>query len=370
MRKLDRYLLLEFLAPFGFGLGVFFLLLVGVDLLYDAIRLVVREGVPAGLVVRIVGYRLPTAALLTVPMASVFGALLCTSRLSSSGELTAMRAGGASVLRIALPVLIFGGLLSALLTALVHSWLPHCNSRARRLLSEYRSGAAGQQKVMLRIPERGPLERLVYVDHLDLARGLIENLVIHEFRHGQPWATLVARRARWGPQGWTLEQVEQSQILPGGGIRSCRLAELRYDLGRSPEDLQRVNYRPDELTTAELRRELQVVSRGPLPDPGHAAELRTELALRWARPWAVLGFAMAGLALGLRPQRTSHGIALSVSLAVILFYYVLLQTLTVLAEQGRLPALLCAWAANGGLFGIGVVGLLRHDLWPWGFKAP
>jgi len=74
LRKLDKYILKEMIGPFVFGVGAFIIVLVSIDLLYDALRLIVREGYPAGLVARAFAYRMPQTITLTLPMATMFGA--------------------------------------------------------------------------------------------------------------------------------------------------------------------------------------------------------------------------------------------------------------------------------------------------------
>lgn len=360
MKTLDRYILSEFAGPFVFGLGLFFTLLVGVDVLYDILRMSIRHQVPMVTAIEIAAYTLPATFGLTVPMAAMFASLMAFARLSSEGELIAIRVGGASVRRVGVAVLVACALLSLVLAVLVHTWIPACSGTSTRMLAEYRGTLKAIRHLMLRIPESGPMERMVYVDKLDPSRGEMEWVVIHEFKEGQPWVTLVAKRARWGGNVWVLEQLEHTRITPKGS-RSERLSELRYDLGRTPEDLERVKYKPYELRTSELWREVQVVTSGPSADAGRAAQIRMEIANRWAAPWAVLGMALVGVALGVRPQRTSRGMALGMSLAVVLLYYIVVHTMTIVGEQGRLPAPLCAWLANAALAVVGLTGLFSHD---------
>ncbi len=360
MRRLDRYILKEFFGPFLFGLGVFFVLLAGVDLLYDALRYIVRENMPAGMAAAVIGYRMPMVAALTLPMATLFAALMCFGRMSSEGEIIAMRAGGVPIARISAAVLVVAAVMSVAMAVAVHSWIPRCNGRSRELLMAFRTSQQETRHLLLRIPERGELERIVYVDRLNLAAGEMEGVIIHEFRRGRPWATYVAKRGRWDGRQWVLQGVEHTVISPDG-IRSERLGELVYDIGRSPEDIERIKYDPDELPTAELRRELEVVSRGPARDEARAAQIRAEIANRWATPWSILSFALIGVVLGVRPQRASKGVALGISLIVILAYYILMHTMTIVSEQGRLPAEICAWLPNVILYVAGIAGLAAHD---------
>ena len=108
MRKLDNYVLREMIAPFAFGVAAFVTMLVSVDLLYDALKLIIRQGYPPGIVARAFLYRLPQTIALTLPMATMFSTLMAIGRLSGDGEVVALRAGGISLLRVAAPVLCAG----------------------------------------------------------------------------------------------------------------------------------------------------------------------------------------------------------------------------------------------------------------------
>ncbi|MGD9519429.1 MAG: LptF/LptG family permease [Armatimonadota bacterium] len=360
MKTLDRYILTEFLGPFLFGLGIFFTLLVGVDMLYDALQMAISQKIPVRVVCGALGYRIPTLIALTVPMGTMFASLMCFARLSSDGELIAIRVGGTSVRRISLPLIVLAAAFSLVLAVLIHTAIPVSNGLSRRVIAEYQGKAKTFDNLMLRVPRDGPLERIVYVDRLDLNKKSMQWVVIHEFHDNRPLATLVAKSARWGGHRWVLEEVEHTRVTPQG-VRSERLTELSYDLGRTPEDLSRIQYKTMELSTADLRAELRVVRTGPAADKGRANEIRTEIATRWATPWSVLGMALVGVAFGVRPQRTSRGVALGISLAVILLYYIVMHTMTILGEQGRLPAPMCAWVANLALYIVGLLGLFSHD---------
>ncbi|MBC7287505.1 MAG: LptF/LptG family permease [Armatimonadetes bacterium] len=360
MRRLDRYVLTEFAGPLVFGLGVFFTLLAGVDLVYDALRYIIRENMPAAQAMAIIGYRVPMLVSLTVPMSALFAALLCFSRLSSEGEITAMRAGGIPVARISAAAILAALAMSAVMGALAHTLVPWCNGRSKDALLASRNRMRDVQGLIIRIPESGSLDRLIYVDRLNLSAGRMDGLIIHEFRNGRPIATYVAQHARWDGRRWILQGVEHTSIRPDG-VASERLDELVYDLGRTPEDIKRIRYDPDELTTAELKRELQIAVSGAARDLLRQARIRTEIATRWAAPWSITAFVLVGIALGVRPQRTSKGVALGMSLVIILAYYIVMHSLAIVSEQGRLPAWLCAWAPNVALLTIGAAGLIAHD---------
>ena len=67
MRRLDRYILLEVLGPLalGFILYTFILLL---QFLFRAAEMIIRRGLPAATVGKLLLYTLPNILVLTIPM--------------------------------------------------------------------------------------------------------------------------------------------------------------------------------------------------------------------------------------------------------------------------------------------------------------
>ncbi len=361
MRKLDRYILSEFAGPFVFGIGVFFVLLAGISTISQALQMVVRDGVPIGVVVEYSALRTPMMLLLTVPMAAMFASLMCYARLSGDGELSAMRAGGASVATIGQPVILASLALMLLTTYASHTFAPESNGRALELVASYRMQSRNAAQLVVRIPEHGKLNRLIYINGVDPIARQISGVLIIEFRNGAPWQTFAATRGYPEGRYWMLEDIQHS-IVTAAGPRVEKLDRIRVDLGRDLSEFERLRYDTDELNTAALRAELDKAQRGPNADPGRVVAMQIEIAGRWAVPWGVVGCALVGIVLGIRPQRTSRGVALGISLVVILIYYLVMHTMSIVAEQGHISPVVCAWTPNAVLFVVGIVGLVSHDL--------
>jgi lipopolysaccharide export system permease protein len=361
MRKLDRYIITEFAGPFLFGIGVFFVLLAGISMISQAIRMIARDNIPVGTVLAYSACRTPMVLLLTIPMAAMFASLMCYARLSSDGETSAMRAGGASVSIIGQPVILAALALMLLTTYAGHTFAPESNARAARILGRFRQESRKTEQLVVRIPQHGPLQRLIYVNEVDPVARQISGLLVIEFRNGSPCETFSAATGHPDGRYWILRDLQHTRMTPQGP-REEHLNELRFDLGRDLTEFERLQYDTDELSTADLRSELAIAESRKAADPSRAATLRIEIAGRWSVPWGIVGCALVGIVLGIRPQRTSRGVALGISLFVILIYYLVLHTMAIVAEQGRISPVLCSWVPNAVLFAVGLVGLLSHDV--------
>src|ERR1051326_3722171 len=121
MRILSRYVFREIVssALLGTLLATFVIFLRGVDKYFE---LLVRSSAKTGTVLWLFALALPPVLPLTVPFGVLVGILIGLGRLSTDGEITAMRAAGVSSRAVIPPVLTFA-LLATILTATASLWL-------------------------------------------------------------------------------------------------------------------------------------------------------------------------------------------------------------------------------------------------------
>src|SRR5271157_1818168 len=105
-RIIDRYVAAEVAGPLGLGVILLTFALVTGRLL-KLTEMVVNHGVTVGDVLGLIGFIMPAFLELTFPMAVLLGVLMGFGRMSGDRELTAARACGVSLYRLALPVLGF-----------------------------------------------------------------------------------------------------------------------------------------------------------------------------------------------------------------------------------------------------------------------
>lgn len=357
MRTIDRYMAGQFVGPFVVGIAAFVGIIMGVSQIYEAVKLVVRDDYPLGMVLQVFLLRIPTVVALTMPMATVFAALMCAGELSSHGEIVAMRAGGVSIWRMFVPVLIAGLAVSVLTFGFNEALGPISNDRANSLLRDYLRTHRGLEKsVMFRIPDEGPVQRIVYADKVNLQQQSMTNVSIIEF---QPRGRDVyfAERAVWKGKSWYLLDVIHKHDT-GSGYREETVHEIRYDIGRTPDTINaKSRKRPEDLSLAELRQEvgrLAATADVQAVDRERSLWLDQHFHLRIATPWAALGFALLGFPLGMRPQRTSTGVGFGISLAVVFVYYIVFNVLRAFGEQGAMCPLVAAWLPNIVVLGTGL----------------
>ncbi|NCU21661.1 LptF/LptG family permease, partial [Candidatus Falkowbacteria bacterium] len=115
MSRLDRYILSQLMALFGF----FALVLVSVYWVNRAVRLfdqLISDGQTAWVVLEFTALTLPYVIRIVLPVAAFVATVYTINRLMTESEMVVMQATGASPWRLARPVAVFG-LIVALMMA-------------------------------------------------------------------------------------------------------------------------------------------------------------------------------------------------------------------------------------------------------------
>ncbi len=337
---LDRYVAREVIAPFMVGVGLLTFALVTGRML-KLTEMVVNHGVTLGEVGHIIGLIMPAFLELTFPMAVLLGVLMGFGRMSSDQEMTAARACGVSLYRLAVPVMAFAFVVYALSSYFAFSLRPWANSQLREklyALSQSRTTAGLREKVF----NSSFPGLVVYIDQLNDADSAMTGVMISDARDPKQQNTIIAKRGVLLPdpqnRSITLRLFDGSIFGVEESADTSHVTSFRvYDLNISPEMAMGVtDADPEEMSYPILRESIRDARAHGKPD--YLAE--TELASRYTVPIATLLFALLGVSLGLRPARGGHSERFGVSVALFFLYYSLMRVSETFAQRGRIDALL------------------------------
>src|SRR6266481_1809517 len=146
-------------AIFGTVLFTFVLFLQRVGRLFE---ILVRSSAPPPTVGTLFGLAIPFTLTFMVPLGVLVGVLIALSRMSSDGEITAMRAAGVPSRKVIAPVLIFATL-AMLATATCTLWLtPYSTWKTYKILNQL-VAAELTAEVQPRVFEEQFPNRILYV---------------------------------------------------------------------------------------------------------------------------------------------------------------------------------------------------------------
>ncbi|HUP18567.1 MAG TPA: LptF/LptG family permease [Gemmatimonadota bacterium] len=129
LRRLDRYLMGQFLVILAIALAALSAITILVHLM-DHIDVYLDAEAAWSDVGRHYLYQLPYNLLITLPMAMLIATILTIGEMGRHGELTAMKASGLSLYRIAAPVLVFSLGMSFAALLLNETVVPRLNEQA------------------------------------------------------------------------------------------------------------------------------------------------------------------------------------------------------------------------------------------------
>lgn len=346
IRALDRFILSELKGPFFFGIMSFTIILVAGSLLFQIADLVIQRGVSLGIVVRLFLYYLPRLMAYTIPMSCLLAALLGFGKLSANSELVALKSAGLSFRRIIRPVIIATFFVS-IAAFFVNETLVPLSERAAANVMMYEvfkeSPPVFKEKIFLKEEDGGELKRVIYINKMKIVTGDMEEIVVEEFDSGKLSRIISANSGQWVNGSWWIQKGNVFEINKNGDVNHLfKFDKQALTLNMTPTDVAKSTQKPEQMTIPELMEFIKINEKSGV----NVSKLWMLLHLRLSVPWACMVLALVGAALGSRPQRSSSGVGLGLSVIIVFVYYVILSFTQSLGDAGYLPPFVAAWIAN------------------------
>jgi LPS export ABC transporter permease LptG len=393
MKLLTRYIIKEMIGPTVLGF-VFYTAIILMRQLFMLAGMIIRRSLPGAVVGKMLLLSLPWIIVLTVPMSLLFGILIAIGRLSSDSEIIAMRALGISTRTIYLPVFLFSFAIFLVNLYLMNVVLPHGNAELTRLTTDVLMQSAAKE-IKPRVFYAEFENLMIYVDDIDPHTGVWKGVFVADSRSEEnegttPAAAVEASQREHAATALGQRGGQRIIIARTGNIASIkgahqtwmnlRSAEThvwdprkpdRYDLNRnaaqrillpdrSPNDPARLqNRKLREMTLTELLQQIRELRHSSDRETYNLA--RVELQKHFAIPFACIVFGIVGLPLGITNRRGGKSSGFSLSIAIIVFYYVLINNGEQLAANGRVPPFVGMWTADILLAILGVYLLARAN---------
>jgi lipopolysaccharide export system permease protein len=147
IRTLDRYILVNHIGPYFFGLAIITFVFV-MDFIIRYLTIFISTGVSFFTVLEFFTLSLGHMFALIIPMAVMPATLMAFGQLASDNEITAMKSSGVSLYRMILPVLVATAFLGVALVFYNNMLLPESNHRLMNLMIDI-----GRMKPTLQIKE-------------------------------------------------------------------------------------------------------------------------------------------------------------------------------------------------------------------------
>lgn len=364
MRILDRHVLTETAVASGVASGAFIFVLAAGNVLSQVANAIASGRVTAFEGLELVGLLLPGLIPYVLPMGMLTGVLMTFGRMGAQHELTAMKAGGLSLLRIAAPALWLAAAL-----ALCAAWInlevaTRSNDEYRRILmgsvkenpaSLITPGEINRQFKGLIIQARernGPVLRDLWIWRLDAEGRLFETIHTAEGRLtkvDKPDGSAVLRLVAISAQVDTRRPGDDGFKFPSV-TKEAGQAPLEFPVSGVFKDGSGYEKKLRWHTTSEL---LELMDKGwqvpPNATPAQLAESqmmpRTQLMAHFASAFSIFSLALLAVPLAVRVGRSETFVNAAIALTVALSYYVLSSAAGWVKNPAFRPDLL-VWLPN------------------------
>ncbi len=282
------------------------------------------------------------------PIGTLVASLICFGILTKYNEVTAFKAGGVSVHRLAAPVLCASLLVSVALFAFDHYYIPEANRRQEMLRAQIKKKPVATYLRLDRQWVYGHGSRIYNYQFMDPHQAILSKVNVYELnpKTFEVVRQISAERARWEPalRTWVFQNgmshdigagVDAYKWFKGSSASFPELTEAPSWFVREEKEYKEMNF--EELGT--YMREQQASGLDITP-------LRVQYYKKFAVPlfafiMAVLSVPFAFIA-GNRGAMTGVGISFGIAIA----YWTIGTVFEQIGDLNQLPAVMAAWSPD------------------------
>lgn len=361
MRLLDRYLLRELLIPLGFCLGGFLLIWISSDVFHELGEFQ-KHKLHGADVAEYYLVLLPQFLVLVLPLALLLALLYALTQHARHHELSAMRAAGVSLWRIALPYFGVGLVAGTLFFILNEFFVPDTDDAAEQVMQRHmkRKSGADDGNTVRNLGFSNARDGRVWqigVYHA-VSAEMIEPQVDYAQSDGSRRWLFAARAARTNDTWVFFDAAEYTEdprvsalLVPT--LRTNALAKPEFT--ETPEQIRsmiainrrlRATYRSARDADIPLFQILDYLRLNPRLTRADESWLLTKLHGRLAAPWTCVVVVLIAIPFGAASGRRNVFFGVAGSVFIAFAYFILLQVGLAAGVSGSLPPWLAAWLPN------------------------
>ncbi len=339
MKILDRLILSDFLRVLGLTLLSFISLFLIVDLFEKADDFI-EHSVPLSVTAVYFLLKVPFVFTQVAPVAVLLSVLLTLGMLSRHSEITAMKAGGISVLRVVSPLLVIGFFMSLLVVMVNESVAPAAMKRVESVEKSWLGagdrGIFGARGFWLRNSSG-----IYNIREMDLDKKVLRGVTF--FGIEKPFSLkrrTYARQAVWRNGGWVADRAKVRVFDRNGVVEESVIEGFVLPGLRGPDELLTMEKSYDRMSFLELREYIK-----ELDAEGYDTDkYRVELLGRLTFPGVNFIMVLLGIPFALKTGRqggVAAGIALSVAIGF--SFWIVFALCRSLGHNGVLPPVVAAF---------------------------
>lgn len=342
MKRLDLHLLLSFIKYFLMAITVFFILFVSISL-FDELSFFIRFNARLTDAALLILARSPLLVVTAIPIAALLAVTAAVTIQSRNGEITALRASGISLLRIARPFILGCLVAASIHFALQETVLPS----AQALASEIETVRIRKKPATTLVRENNVWFRykanMIHADRIKPDDKTMLGVMVYEWDGGRINRTTKAARAEWTGREWMLKDTHTWRFPEGRATEESTSPELPYPVSIPPDELSVIKLEPQYASMGTLDRRMETLKI----QGADITALEVEFWKKTAVPFASLLMPLLAIPFAIRStHRTGLWGAVAVGISAGFAFIAASMLLASLGKLGTLPPVLAAWAGN------------------------
>lgn len=360
----DNYVLTGFLFYFVLLLTSL-VMMTHVYTFFELLGDVLKNGIPMSLMAKYLFYLTPKLIYDSTPVSVLVAVLVTFGILTKNNEVTAMKACGVSLYRLAIPVLVAAFALSLGLFAFDHYIIPDANKTQDAIRNQIK----GRPSQTYLRPDRKWIfgagsSHIYYYKYFDASEGVMVDVHVYQLepntfrlkRH------VFAERARW-------ESALDTWVFTNGWFRDFRNGEeadfkaFRGGTSTFAELSEPPNYFLKEVKQDKQMnfQELAAYIRELQQSGFDTIRLQVQYHKKFAIPLFALIMALISIPFAFVAANRGATAGIGVSFGIAIAYWVVSQLFEQVGNVNQLPAVMAAWAPDAvfSLFGLYFIARMR-----------
>jgi lipopolysaccharide export system permease protein len=276
--------------------------------------------------------------------------------MTAANEVIALKSAGVSIYRILYVVALPALVMSFLTLGLGETLVPYFN---KKRMAIYREKVEKIPKTS--VTRRGRIymvdgrDRIVHIGHYNAENLTGFNINIQTVKDNTLLSRLDASRMRYSKDHWVLFNAVKRDFA-GDSVRMEKIYAYDWrELNFKPEDLLKIQSKPEEMNYWELREFIdKLISTG-----SDAIRWRVDLNNKLATPFAVLVIVIFGVPIAVVKRRSGLMVGFGISLLVCFLYFGVTKSIQILGYKSLLPPLLSAWSGNAIFLIVGLMAVVK-----------
>lgn len=351
IKIIDRYILGEFFLYLIFGLTLVIIFLMVNMILFQMLDFVIEKQVPFPVFMKILFFQVPAFMVLALPMATLFASLISMSRMSKDSEIDVMRTSGMSVVRILMPVLVGGIIVSAFGWVTLQRIVPWSNTQSAKLWRQFFLSDV-MNKPMADVFFKGKDNKMFYIDSVDPRSDTVLGIFIYDTTTGRYPRVTTAPRGEWKGGELVLRDGMIHHFKDEGRLDyEVDFERLELNIERHMEEIFGEQKSPQEMTLEELRDKISLFKESGID----TKKWETDMHFKMSIPVASFICVLVGVPLSIRTGRSGMMTGILTAFIIVILYWVMTIICTALGYKGLLPPIAAAWLQNVLFLVIGVL---------------